>query len=75
VDLDTDRQCGFKISYADEIEDIGYQGIVKKIRDIVGDNPVYSAYSFCLSDSMTTIVPVSFDIDVVDPGMAPAYVS
>ncbi|KAF8510625.1 agmatinase [Gautieria morchelliformis] len=55
-DYKDDRDMGFTISHADEIEDIGYEGIVKKIRDTVGRNPVY----------------LSFDIDVIDPSMAPA---
>ncbi|KAF8578771.1 Arginase/deacetylase [Ramaria rubella] len=55
-DLATDLECGFTISYAEEIEDVGYRGIVKAIRDRVGDTPVY----------------ISVDIDVIDPGMAPA---
>ncbi|KIJ36279.1 hypothetical protein M422DRAFT_179696, partial [Sphaerobolus stellatus SS14] len=55
-DYENDREVGFVISHADEIEDVGYKGIVKKIRDVVGDNPVY----------------LSLDIDVIDPGMAPA---
>jgi agmatinase len=37
-----DYKVGFVISYADDIEDVGWQGIVKKIRDTVGENPVYS---------------------------------
>ncbi|KAI0956780.1 hypothetical protein AcW1_005378 [Taiwanofungus camphoratus] len=55
-DYDNDREVGFIISHADEIEEIGWKGVVKKIRDTVGGNPVY----------------ISFDIDVVDIGMAPA---
>ncbi|EMD34414.1 hypothetical protein CERSUDRAFT_97674 [Gelatoporia subvermispora B] len=55
-DYDNDHEVGFVISHADEIEEIGWKGVVKKIRDTVGDNPVY----------------ISLDIDVIDPGMAPA---
>ncbi|KAF8578770.1 Arginase/deacetylase [Ramaria rubella] len=55
-DYKDDYEAGFTISHADEIEDVGYKGIVKKIRDVVGTNPVY----------------LSLDIDVIDPGMAPA---
>jgi agmatinase len=29
------------ISHAEDIEEIGYKGIVKKIREVVGENPVY----------------------------------
>lgn len=55
-DYEDDYEAGFVIIQADEIEDIGYRGVVKRIRDTVGDNPVY----------------ISFDIDVIDLGMAPA---
>jgi len=55
-DYENDYEVGFVISHADEIEDIGWKGVVQKIRDTVGDNPVY----------------ISLDIDVIDPGMAPA---
>ncbi|KZT07488.1 agmatinase [Laetiporus sulphureus 93-53] len=55
-DYEDDYEAGFVISQVDEIEDVGYQGIVEKIRNTVGNNPVY----------------ISFDIDVIDLGMAPA---
>ncbi|OCH89089.1 agmatinase [Obba rivulosa] len=55
-DYDNDYEVGFVISHADELEEIGWKGVVQKIRETVGDNPVY----------------ISLDIDVIDPGMAPA---
>ncbi|OBZ75176.1 putative agmatinase 1 [Grifola frondosa] len=55
-DYDNDYEAGFVISHADEIEEIGWKGVVKKIKDAVGNNPVY----------------ITLDIDVIDPGMAPA---
>jgi guanidinobutyrase / D-arginase len=65
---------GFTISHADEIEEIGYKGIVKKIRDTVGTNPVYRK-SFDAGNLWTnTCLSVSFDIDVIDPSQAPALV-
>ena len=33
------------ISHAYDIEEVGWKGIVKHIRDTVGDNPVYSTSS------------------------------
>ncbi|KAI0753258.1 Arginase/deacetylase [Daedaleopsis nitida] len=51
-----DHEFGFVISHAYDIEDGGWQGIVKRIKDTVGTNPVY----------------ITFDIDVIDPGSAPA---
>ncbi|KAI0806924.1 agmatinase [Fomes fomentarius] len=55
-DYDDDYEFGWVISHAWDAEDIGWQGIVKKIRETVGDNPVY----------------ITLDIDSIDPGMAPA---
>lgn len=55
-DYDNDFEVGFVISHAEDIEEIGWKGVVQKIRDVVGDNLVY----------------ISLDIDVIDPGMAPA---
>jgi len=43
-DYQNDREVGFIISHADEIEDVGYKGIVDKIREVVGDNPVYREF-------------------------------
>ncbi len=40
-----DYEVGFVISHAYDIEEVGWKGIVKRIRDTVGDNPVYSASS------------------------------
>ena len=48
-------RCGFKIIKAKDIDRIGVQGIVQKLRDRVGDMRVY----------------VSVDIDVLDPAFAP----
>lgn len=55
--LDDDAEIGFQIAFAEDIVDVGYQGIVDRIREVVGDNPVY----------------ITFDIDVIDPAFAPAY--
>ncbi|KAL4253947.1 arginase family protein [Abortiporus biennis] len=55
-DYENDYEVGFVISHAWDIEEVGWKGIVKQIRDTVGDNPVY----------------ITLDIDVIDPGMAPA---
>ncbi|KZO93892.1 Arginase/deacetylase [Calocera viscosa TUFC12733] len=55
-DYENDYEVGFVISHAEDIEEVGWRGIVKRIREVVGDNPVY----------------ITLDIDVIDPGMAPA---
>ncbi|KAI0373281.1 Arginase/deacetylase [Pilatotrama ljubarskyi] len=56
TDYDEDYEFGWVISHAEDVEDMGWEGVVKKIRDTVGDNPVY----------------ITLDIDVIDPSMAPA---
>ncbi|KAL1971327.1 hypothetical protein VTN77DRAFT_279 [Rasamsonia byssochlamydoides] len=56
-DYENDGYCGFEIVEAREIDTIGIDGIIKKIRDRVGTvNPVY----------------LSIDIDTLDPAFAPA---
>lgn len=42
-DYENDYEVGFVISHADDMEEIGWRGVVKKIRETVGENPVYSA--------------------------------
>ena len=54
-DLPDDRRFGFAIVSAMDLEDAGIGGTVERIRERVGDAPVY----------------VSVDIDVIDPGLAP----
>ncbi|EKM55971.1 uncharacterized protein PHACADRAFT_256966 [Phanerochaete carnosa HHB-10118-sp] len=55
-DEENDAEVGFQISYAEDIEEVGYQGIVDRIKEVVGENPVY----------------ITLDIDVLDPSFAPA---
>jgi agmatinase len=54
-DLADDERFGFAIVTAMDLEAAGISGAVERIRERVGDAPVY----------------VSLDIDVVDPGLAP----
>jgi agmatinase len=54
-DLTQDAELGFKSVYAMELEKLGVDGVVARIRDRVGDAPLY----------------VSIDIDVLDPAHAP----
>lgn len=72
-DYKNDYDVGFIISHAEDIEEVGWRGIVKRIREVVGDNPVYSMWG----QSVVTILTqshcsVSLDIDVLDPAQAPA---
>ncbi|KAL8730548.1 MAG: hypothetical protein Q9166_004002 [cf. Caloplaca sp. 2 TL-2023] len=55
-DYDNDGYCGFEIVEAREIDTIGTEGIIKKIRERVGKKHVY----------------LSIDIDTLDPAYAPA---
>lgn len=55
LDLDEDRELGFQLVHADEVETLGVAGVVERVRDRLGDAPVY----------------VSIDIDVLDPAHAP----
>ncbi|KAI0347684.1 arginase deacetylase [Trametopsis cervina] len=56
IDLEHDEEVGFELISTDDIDDLGIPEIVRRIRNRVGDSPVY----------------LSFDIDVIDPGLAPA---
>ena len=54
-DLNRDRELGFKVVHCDELQTHGVEHVVKRIRDRVGDHPLY----------------LSIDIDVLDPAHAP----
>ena len=54
-DLRNDLRCGFDILKARDIDRMGVDGIIKKLKDRVGDSKVY----------------ISVDIDVLDPAFAP----
>lgn len=55
ADLEQDAELGFRTVRAMELEDIGIAGVVQRIRERVGDAPLY----------------ISIDIDVLDPAHAP----
>ncbi|KAF1992745.1 Arginase/deacetylase [Amniculicola lignicola CBS 123094] len=55
-DLKNDVRCGFDIVKAREIDRVGVNGIIQKLKKRVGESPVY----------------ISVDIDVLDPAFAPA---
>src|SRR4051794_25235019 len=54
-DLVEDGELGFQVVPSVEIDDLGARGVLERIRERVGDRPVY----------------VSVDIDVLDPAFAP----
>lgn len=47
--------CGYNIFYAQDALEIGMEELAKRIKEVVGDNPVY----------------LTFDIDALDPAFAP----
>ncbi|CAL1694028.1 unnamed protein product [Somion occarium] len=55
-DLKNDDEVGFQLISADDIDDLGVNEIIRRIRERIGNTPVY----------------LSLDIDVIDPGLAPA---
>jgi agmatinase len=54
-DLVADAELGFQVVHARELDDLGARGVVERLRDRVGERPLY----------------VSVDIDVLDPAFAP----
>ena len=55
-DWKNDKRCGFEVIKARDIDRIGVQGIIDRLKDRVGESNVY----------------ISVDIDVLDPAFAPA---
>ena len=55
ADLLDDAALGFTVVHCRDIDRIGVDGVIERIRERVGDHPVY----------------VSIDIDVLDPAFAP----
>ncbi|KAJ7581066.1 Arginase/deacetylase [Mycena floridula] len=56
ADIEHDDSVGFQVISAEDIDDYGIENVIKKVRERIGTSPVY----------------LSLDIDVVDPGLAPA---
>ena len=54
-DLIIDEELGFKVIHCDEFQKEGVEHVINRIRERVGDNPMY----------------LSIDIDVLDPAHAP----
>jgi agmatinase len=55
TDLESDRQLGFRTITCDDLHRIGVDGVIQRIRERVGERPLY----------------ISVDIDVLDPAHAP----
>ena len=54
-DLKQDQELGFRVVHCDDFQSQGIDNIIQRIRDRVGDHPLY----------------LSIDIDVLDPAHAP----
>ena len=54
-DIKQDEELGFRVIHCDDFQTEGVDAIVRRIRDRVGDHPLY----------------LSIDIDVLDPAHAP----
>jgi len=55
-DIENDGAVGFELITAEDIDNYGIPEVIRRIRNRIGDSPVY----------------LSFDIDVLDPSAAPA---
>lgn len=49
------RECGMSVIEMPEVEEMGIPAVIGRIREVVGEGPVY----------------ISFDVDAIDPTMAP----
>ncbi len=49
------KECGMTVIEMPEVETMGTAAVIKKIREVVGETPAY----------------ISFDVDAIDPTMAP----
>ena len=58
-DIRNDLRCGFEIVTARDIDRLGIDGVLRRLRDRIGETKVY----------------VSVDIDVLDPAFAPGKLS
>ena len=58
-DIKNDKRCGFGIIFANDIDRLGIQGVINRIKARIGEEKVY----------------ISVDIDVLDPAYAPATYS
>lgn len=47
--MKNDLDVGFVVVSAEDIDDIGVNGVIKRIRDRVGNNPVYLTYVLAFS--------------------------
>lgn len=72
-DYENDGYCGFEIVEAREIDTIGTDGIIKKIRDRVGtENPVYLSIDIdtldpaCRSSVDSILNPIPFDLLILN---------
>lgn len=68
-DLQNDQAVGFQLISSDDIDDLGIPEVIRRIRNRIGDSPVYLRY---VPDLMMPVFspdapssPQSLDIDVI----------
>ena len=44
-DIENDEAVGFQLISTDDIDDYGVNAIIKRIRERIGDSPVYLRYA------------------------------
>ncbi|KAJ2921274.1 hypothetical protein H1R20_g15822, partial [Candolleomyces eurysporus] len=73
-DLENDAAVGFQIVTTDDIDDLGIPEVIKRIRNRIGDSPVYLSTDIDVIGMVA--LPVVFSISALtlqaDPGLAPA---
>lgn len=72
--MEHDHDMGFQYITSDDLDEFGTNFIIDKIRRRVGSRPVYLRYA--MLDTYLFAIQFdlwqSLDIDVIDPGFAPA---
>ncbi|KAJ2926719.1 hypothetical protein H1R20_g10361, partial [Candolleomyces eurysporus] len=73
-DLENDAAVGFQIVTTDDIDDLGIPEVIKRIRNRIGDSPVYLSIDIDVIGMVALPVVFSFSALTLqaDPGLAPA---
>ena len=67
IDIEHDESVGFQLITTDDIDDLGVPEIIERIRQRVGENPVYLRWAMVNTTPYhePTQFSRSFDIDVI----------
>ncbi|RXW18505.1 hypothetical protein EST38_g7341 [Candolleomyces aberdarensis] len=73
-DLENDAAVGFQIVTTDDIDDLGIPEVIKRIRNRIGDSPVYLSIDIDVIGMVAflAVFPISALTLQADPGLAPA---